>query len=147
MSANPYSSPNSGTAKSAVTSQSIVRAPAVALIVVSIICIVFVAIAFLFSGFLLVSGTAGRMQQPSIGVSKETQIAIRMVWSVFILVANTVILVAAIKMRSLRNFPLSNLGAILAVIPCIGPCYLLGIPFGIWALIALHKPGVKEDFR
>lgn len=147
MSENPYSSPNSHTAKGAVTSQSVVRAPATALIVVSIICIVCVTVAFLFSGYLLVSGTAAQMQQPSIGISKETQIAIRMVWSVIILVANGVILVAAIKMRNLRNFPLSMLGAILAVIPCIGPCYLLGIPFGIWALIALHQPGVKEDFR
>ena len=51
-----------------------------------------------------------------------------------------------LRMRSLRSYGLCQLGAILAVIPCIGPCYLLGIPFGIWALIALNRPGVREVF-
>ena len=147
MSENPYSSPNHNAAVKPVTAQAMVRSPATALIVVSIICIVFITIALLVSGFLLLSGTAARMQQPSIGMSKETQIAIRMAWSCAILAVNIVILVSAIKMRRLRSYSLAKTGAILAMIPCFGPCYLLGIPFGIWAIIVLNKPGVAEEFR
>ena len=35
----------------------------------------------------------------------------------------------------------------LALVPIIGPCYVLGIPIGIWALLLLRKPGVRESFR
>jgi len=147
MSTNPYLSPDNDLTDARGDPESTVRGPATGLIVVSIICIVVVSLAMLFSGFLLISGTARRMRQPSIGVSKETQIAVRMVWSGVILSANAVILIAGIKMRRLQNYSLSKLGAILAVVPCIGPCYVLGIPFGIWALVALSKPGVKDAFR
>lgn len=37
--------------------------------------------------------------------------------------------------------------AILAMIPCVSPCCLLGLPLGIWALIVLLKPEVKAAFQ
>jgi len=95
-----------------------VSGPAMGLIVVSIICIVVVSLSLLFSGFLLLSGTAGRMRQPSIGISKETQIAIRMAWSGIILVANVIIFVGAITMRRLQNYSLST---DLPVTNCVNP--------------------------
>ncbi len=35
----------------------------------------------------------------------------------------------------------------LAMVPILGPCYVLGIPIGIWALIVLRRPQVRESFR
>jgi hypothetical protein len=35
---------------------------------------------------------------------------------------------------------------ILALIPFIGPCYFLGIPIGIWGLIVLRRPSVRDSF-
>ena len=35
----------------------------------------------------------------------------------------------------------------LAMVPILGPCYFLGIPVGIWALIVLRRPQVRESFR
>jgi hypothetical protein len=35
--------------------------------------------------------------------------------------------------------------AIMAMIPC-NCCCLLGLPFGIWALVMLMKPEVKSQF-
>jgi hypothetical protein len=147
MATNPYASPGKRDADSNIDPLTAVRGPATALIVVSIICLVVVSLALLFSGFLLLSGTASRMQQPSIGISKETQIVIRMLWSGIILAANVVILIGAIRMQRLQSYSWAKVAATLAVIPCIGPCYLLGIPFGIWALVALSKPGVRQAFR
>lgn len=38
-------------------------------------------------------------------------------------------------------------GAIIACIPVCTPCLLLGIPFGIWAIVVLQQPAVKSAFR
>ena len=37
--------------------------------------------------------------------------------------------------------------AIVAVIPCVAPCCLLSLPFGIWALVVLGDSSVKAAFR
>ena len=35
----------------------------------------------------------------------------------------------------------------IACIPCLGPCCLLGIPFGIWAFIVLTRSGFLTRLR
>lgn len=37
--------------------------------------------------------------------------------------------------------------SILAMVPLLGPCYGLSIPFGIWALVVLRRPAVRDSFR
>ena len=49
-----------------------------------------------------------------------------------------------IKGRKYRN---CRLVSILMCIPCVTPCIALGIPFGIWGLVALNRFGVKEAFE
>jgi hypothetical protein len=58
------------------------------------------------------------------------------------------ILVGAIKMKALRSYEFAYAAAILSVIPCISPCcgWILGLIFGIWAMIVLAKPNVKSQF-
>jgi hypothetical protein len=58
------------------------------------------------------------------------------------------ILIGAIKMKSLRSYEFAYAAAILSIIPCINPCcgWVLGLIFGIWAMLALAKPGVKSQF-
>lgn len=146
MGTNPYASPGKLDADSSVDPQTVVRGPATALIVVSIICLVVIALSLLFNGFLLLRGTAGRLPQPSVGVSKEMQVVVRMLWCCMILAVNTVILIGAVRMQRLQSYTWAKVAAILAVIPCVGPCYLLGIPFGIWALVVLGKPEVRQAF-
>jgi hypothetical protein len=53
--------------------------------------------------------------------------------------------VGATKMMSARSLGWSRTAAILAMIPCYG-CWLLGIPFGIWAMVVLSNPQLKEAF-
>jgi hypothetical protein len=38
-------------------------------------------------------------------------------------------------------------GAIVALIPCFGPCYGLLIPFAIWAITILRRKEVSSRFR
>lgn len=53
---------------------------------------------------------------------------------------------AALQMKELKKWNLAVVASILAMIPCIGPCCVIGIPIGIWALIVLMKPEVKNAF-
>ncbi len=146
MDTNPYSSPGAASTF-AGTPSAIVHGPAIALVVVSIISIACLCLALCVDVFLLASESAARVQHPALGVSEQTKIGVRMAWSGVILASNVVTLIGAFKMRALRNHGLAKYGAILAVIPCVGPCCVLGIPFGVWALVALNKPGVKDAFQ
>jgi hypothetical protein len=57
------------------------------------------------------------------------------------------IIFAAIRMKELRQYELSVAASIIAMIPCISPCCILGLPIGIWCLVVLLKPEVKAAFR
>lgn len=57
------------------------------------------------------------------------------------------IIFAALKMRELRQYELSIAASIVAMIPCISPCCILGLPIGIWCLVVLLRPEVKAAFQ
>ncbi len=52
----------------------------------------------------------------------------------------------ALKMKKLENYGLCMGASIVAMIPCISPCCLIGLPIGIWALVVLNKPEIKSSF-
>jgi hypothetical protein len=58
-----------------------------------------------------------------------------------------IILIGAMKMKGLENYGFAMAASIIALVPCIGPCCLLGLPFGIWALVVLSDPAVKSSFK
>jgi hypothetical protein len=72
---------------------------------------------------------------------------IAVVTTVSSLVIGTLIIYAMLKMRRLESYGLSLTGTILAMLPCISPCCLLGFPLGIWALIVLLEEDVKRYFQ
>lgn len=51
----------------------------------------------------------------------------------------------AMKMKEGSSYALAITGAVLSMIPC-NCCCAVGIPVGIWALLVLNKPEVKEAF-
>jgi hypothetical protein len=59
---------------------------------------------------------------------------------------NGIILIGAIQMLRMRTRALAVVAAILACIPLLSPCCFMGIPFGVWALVALFRPGIPEAF-
>ena len=61
-------------------------------------------------------------------------------------VTNVLIAIGAVKMMNLSSRGWGTTAAVLAMIPCISGCCLLGVPVGIWALVALSKPDVKAAF-
>jgi hypothetical protein len=123
----------------------VVSGPATALIVVSIISIVLLALAIPFDLFLLVSGMARRLQRP--GIDPVTRIAIRLLWDVIIMGASCYVCWGGLQMKRLANFSHARAAAIVACIPCVGPCCVLGLPCGVWALTVLGKPGIEGAFK
>ncbi len=59
---------------------------------------------------------------------------------------NLVAIIGGFSMRSLGTYWLSISGAIVSLIPCATGFCCTGIPFGIWALVALSRPEVKAAF-
>ena len=57
------------------------------------------------------------------------------------------IIFAALKMRELRQWELCLAASIVAMIQCISPCCIIGLPIGIWALVVLLRPEIKEAFH
>jgi len=124
-----------------------IRPPAIALIVVSGIALGLGTLGLIGDVFLLASGAIGELDRadPS-PISNQTIIMIRVAWGIMLLLASSFVLFGAIQMLKRKNYSLSKNASIVAMIPLVGPCCLLGIPFGIWAFVALNKPGVKESF-
>lgn len=57
------------------------------------------------------------------------------------------IIYAALKMKELNHWGLAMAASILAMIPCVSPCCIIGLPIGIWCLVVLTKPEVKAAFH
>lgn len=55
--------------------------------------------------------------------------------------------ICAANMGHLKSLRLAYVGAILATIPILSPLVVLGIPFGIWAIVLLGKPRIREAFK
>lgn len=57
------------------------------------------------------------------------------------------IAVGAIAMLRLRAWGLAMLAAVMAMVPCLSPMCIGGIPFGLYAAIVLMSPRVRLAFR
>jgi predicted Zn finger-like uncharacterized protein len=58
----------------------------------------------------------------------------------------SVVITGAYQRRKLRTRRFAITASILAMLPC-SLCCLLGLPFGIWSLVVLNRPEVRDAFR
>jgi len=126
---------------------SLVSGPAIALIVTAVLGIAYHIFAF------AISSRNGGLMMPMYGANPEVLRMMRnfsgpaaAALNGVAIVVGVFILVGALKMQKLTNHGLAMAAAIVAMIPCFSPCCLLGLPFGIWALVMLSKPEVRSQF-
>ena len=62
------------------------------------------------------------------------------------IVSDAFIFYAALNMFRGRHLSMVTIGVVLSLLPCFTPLFILGMPLGLWALIALSKPGAYESF-
>ncbi len=76
-----------------------------------------------------------------------TQGPLGLVLGIAQLVVGGVIVAGAIKMKNLQAYGFALTATILAMIPCLSNCCIIGLPIGIWALVVLMNDEVKQSFR
>ena len=64
-----------------------------------------------------------------------------------ICVIQGIVIWGCINMQRRKGFVVARIGAILAAFPFTSPLLILGIPFGIWVLILIARPTVRESFQ
>ncbi len=107
-------------------------APAIAIYIVTVLSIAW----WLFYMFVVVSDPAGIPAD-----EQESYIAVNLVHGGLQLLGNGLILFGAFQLQTRQSKGLAMLGAILCCIPLCSPCMVLGIPFGIWALVVINSEG------
>jgi len=121
---------------------SAVKGPAIFLMVVGGLGILVQGVSILFNLLGMGMGAAnGRGGMPAMA-----QGGIGIAFAGIGIIVGVVILLGAFKMMKLQSYNFAMTAAIIAMIPCISPCCLLGLPAGIWALVILMKPEVKAAF-
>jgi hypothetical protein len=118
-----------------------VAGPAIALLVVGIIDLVLYSI-ILAIGFL---GMASQMNRRG-GDAMIVGMACGCLLHAIRLAYQIVIIAGAQKMKRLESYGFSMAVCIMAVIPLLSPLLIVGIPFGIWGLVVINQPDVKDAF-
>jgi len=142
----PTSSQSSGEREAALRA---IKGPAIALIITAGLGVAYYAFSGIFA--LFVGGAMLHSQMPP-DVPPQLKALIEgaqgpLAGAINLLIAalNGFVLFGAIKMLRLQSPGLAMAASIVAMLPC-QCCCLLGLPFGIWALMVLNKPEVKSQF-
>ena len=61
-------------------------------------------------------------------------------------ILGVVVLLGTIQMRKLENYRVALAASVIATLSCFSPWFLLAVPFGIWALVVLCNPRVRDAF-
>jgi len=123
-----------------------VNGPATGLLVVAILGFLGQVAGLIYVlGFAAFAAQHAQMQQFG-GINFFSPV-INIISAIIGIAVSGVILYGALKMRKLENHGLAMAASIVAMIPCISPCCLLGLPIGIWAITVLTKPEVKSAFH
>ena len=122
--------------KSSKVSDSKVRPVAISLIVASAVYVL-----FLLSGIAVFSlrlGTAGEDRGFVLSMILNCTIPV---------VFNAMLICGATCMYRRTSYMWSYATCCLAMFPMCGPMYVIGIPLGIWGLVVLRKPEVRDSFQ
>ena len=149
---NPYQSPASptyippGQIDPTIAAQR-VAGPATALMVTAILSLILLGGSIVLNLVQIGAGPMMRFQHRHDVFPMMVGGGANAIWGVFEIAVAVVILIGAMRMKKLESYGFSMAAAIIAMIPCISPCCLLGLPFGIWALVVLSDGSVKAAFR
>ena len=126
-----------------------VKGPAIALIVTAILGLMLVVVGLVINVLMLSGFQTGLQQINDPQVQKLLSAmggGLGIVQDIISGVAGVIVLLGALKMQKLQSHQFALTAGIVAMLPCISPCCVFGLPAGIWALVILNKPEVKSQF-
>lgn len=125
-----------------------VKGPAIGLIVTAALGFVATIAGTLWNLF----GAAAGLNQPGMTPEMQRVLAafsgtLGIISGVLGILTSGLILFGALKMKKCTSYGWAMAASIIALVPCVSPCCLVGLPIGIWALVVLSKPEVKTQFN
>jgi hypothetical protein len=125
-----------------------VKGPAISLVILGAIGLLLGIMGFLMQGTMMgfYKSTMPADQYAQIEQAMKANAGLQMVFAVVGLAVSGFVLYGGLQLMKLRSRGLVMTAAILGMIPCLGPCCLIGIPIGIWTLVVISKPDVKAAF-
>lgn len=111
------------------------------------ICLLLLASLFLIVLLASIPGQVIRISDLDVSTPQGVGELVGGVGTLVVWMALTVtIVVGSFSMLRLKGYNSAMTAAIVAIIPICSPCFFLGIPFGIWAILLLRKPEIKQRF-
>lgn len=152
---NPYSSPeqlgNTSTGmsqKPTPDAASRLKIPAIALLVLAPIAIIFMTADFGFRVYNLMNGDIPVIiDQPGATQGAVIGAYIGAGVDVLAIVCQIVVIIGAIGMLKVKSYNMAMTASVISVVPCLSACCVVGMPFGIWAIVILNDSTVKAAFR
>ena len=145
----PLTAPVAGASEGHDAALQLVKGPAIGLKVTAIVGLVLVAVGLVIHVMTLSGFHIGlqQIQDPQMQKLFSTLGGgLGIVQDIITGVVGVIVLIGAAKMQKLQNYQFALTASIVAMVPCISPCCVFGLPFGIWALVVLNKPEVKSRF-
>jgi predicted Zn finger-like uncharacterized protein len=131
--------------RSTAAAESAVAGPAIALMVEGGLVITLGVVSLLLNllgvGLLAAAPKGGVAQQPNV----VAQAVGGVFGAIFGIAWGSIITIGAVKMKNLSSYGMAMTSCIIAMLPCT-ICCILGLPFGIWGLVVINKPEVKDAF-
>jgi hypothetical protein len=134
---NPYASPAS--AESSGPAAEGLFYPALGILILSIIWLFLAATNAVFYG--------SRLSDPEYNDDSRQFATIMLLYVAITSVYSLALALGAVNMLRMKSYLWAMVTAILAMVPMLGPCYLLAIPFGLRAFLTLRKLEVKVAFE
>jgi hypothetical protein len=123
--------------------------PAIGLMVTAglgLLGVLYQAVMLLLTGFPDINETMAQLEELGMGENAQQMIgfletfqspAYLLTSTGFALVFSLMVLSGAFQMRQLRSWGFCVSASILAMLPCLSPCCVVGLPIGIWSLVVL----------
>ena len=145
----PLAAPMAGTGGGRDAALQLVKGPAIGLKVTAILGLVMVVVGLVVNVMTLNGFHIGPQQMYDPQMQKLIGTlggSLGIVQNIIGGIVGVIVLLGAAKMQKLQNYQFALTASIVAMVPCISPCCLFGLPLGIWALVVLNKPEVKSHF-
>jgi len=145
----PLTAPVAGAGGGRDAALQMVKGPVIGLKVTAIVALVLVVVGFVVNVLTLSGYHFGMQQMYDPQVQKLFNTlggGLGIVQNIIGGIVGVIVLLGAAKMQKLQNYQFALTASIVAMVPCISPCCIFGLPFGIWALVVLNKPEVKSQF-
>jgi len=129
--------------KGLAAARDIVAAPAILLMIVGVLGLVAAA----GQGAMNMAGPGARNQARPPGAARNN-VAYQAGRMSAVLISCTwgaVVFFGGLQLKNLRSRGFVTFATVLAMLPC-NVCFLLGLPFGIWAMVAMNNETVKRVY-